>query len=304
MNKLFLFQLLVLLISFSTQRYEIDSDISKIGGNSAYEDIMNCLSHEIVSTCSSVPMKSGLYQCCKFQSYIQIYDYDYERYIDDISTEMCNVWVAFDLSDEEIESMQKSYQEAVAFLTLNYNYFMPIIQMNYTCPSKTFSFNYGKASFTDEEIAIMKDEDYCLRLYYEGLYKMSYISDIIGNSSRTITKDLCMNGKTLPKSGNTCAYASFHFKFNDGKTENVQTCVLVTSASYESKTLDKLLEEDFAKFTYLDGEAISSFDVEITNKNGKVLKYDSLTKTVVIQNSSEKIKKSLLILFSVLITLL
>ena len=79
---------------------------------------------------------------------------------------------------------------------------------------------------------------------------------------------------------------------------------MVTSASYESKTLDKLLEEDFAKFTYLDGEAISSFDVEITNKNGKVLKYDSLTKTVVIQNSSEKIKKSLLILFSVLITLL
>ena len=79
---------------------------------------------------------------------------------------------------------------------------------------------------------------------------------------------------------------------------------MVTSASYESKTLDKLLEEDFAKFTYLDGEAISSFDVEITNKNGKVLKYDSLTKTVVIQNSSEKVKKSLLILFSVLITLL
>ena len=79
---------------------------------------------------------------------------------------------------------------------------------------------------------------------------------------------------------------------------------MVTSASYESKTLDKLLEEDFTKFTYLDGEAISSFDVEITNKNGKILKYDSLTKTVVIQNSSEKIKKSLLILFSVLITLL
>ena len=91
MNKLILFQLLVLLISFSTQRYEIDSDISKIGGNSAYEDIMNCLNHEIVSTCSSVPMKSGLYQCCKFQSYIQIYDYNYEKYVDDISTEMCNV---------------------------------------------------------------------------------------------------------------------------------------------------------------------------------------------------------------------
>ena len=113
-----------------------------------------------------------------------------------------------------------------------------------------------------------------------------------------------MKGRTLPSSGNSCAYASFHFKFSDGKSENVATCILINSASYESKSLDKLLEEDFAKFSYLDGEAISSFVVEITNKDGNVLKYDSLTKTVVTeQNSSEKLEKSLLILFSLLITL-
>ena len=303
MNQLLLLQLLALLISFSSQRYDIDLNPSQTGGNSAYEDLMNCLTHDTISTCTSVPMKSGIYQCCKCHTYIQIYDYDSEKYVDDITQDMCSVWVAFDLSDEQIESMQKSYQEAVTFLTLNYNYFIPIIQLIYTCPKKTITFNYGKGSFTDEEIAIMKDENYCLRLYYEGLFQISYISDIIGNNSRIITKDLCMNGKTFPSSGNTCAYASFNFKFSDGKSENVATCVLINSASYESKSLDKLLEGDFAKFSYLDGEAISSFVVEITNKDGKVLKYDSLTKNVIIENSSQKLEKSLLILFSLLIIL-
>ena len=304
MTRIFLIHLLALLIPFSTQQY--DFDFSQLEGNSLFTDIANCANHEDVSTCPSVTMKSGYYQCCRFHVSIQYYDYDSGRYKDSVNQDICNVWVAFDYSDEQIESMQKSYQEAVTFLTLNYKYYIPIIQNTYTCPKKTFTFNYGKGSFTDEEIAIMKDENYCLRLYYEGLYPLNYISDIIGDSSdRTITKDICMKGRTLPSSGNSCAYASFHFKFSDGTTEDIATCVLVSSASYESKSLDKLLEEDFKKFSSLDGEAVTSFDVEITNKDGNVLKYDSLTKTVVTeQNSSEKLEKSLLILFSLLIILL
>ena len=304
MTRIFLIHILALLIPFSTQQY--DFDFSQLEGNSLYTDMMNCANHEDVSTCPDVAMKSGYYQCCGFRVSIQYYDYDSGRYESPISLDRCNIWFASDYSDEQIESMQKSYQEAVTFLTLNYKYYIPIIQNTYTCPKKTFTFNYGKGSFTDDEIAIMKDENYCLRLYYEGLYPLSYISDIIGDSSnRTITKDICMKGRTLPSSGNSCAYASFHFKFSDGTTEDIATCVLVSSASYESKSLDKLLEEDFKKFSSLDGEAVTSFDVEITNKDGNVLKYDSLTKTVVTeQNSSEKLEKSLLILFSLLIILL
>ncbi len=304
MTRIFLIHILALLIPFSTQQY--DFDFSQLEGNSLYTDIMNCANHEDLSTCPDVAMKSGYYQCCRFHTKIQVYNSYYRRYEDSVSQDICNVWVAFDYSDEQIESMQKSYQEAVTFLTLNYKYYIPIIQNTYTCPKKTFTFNIGKGSFTDEEIEIMKDENYCLRLYYEGLYQLGYISNIIEDSSdRTITKDICMKGRTLPSSGNSCAYASFHFKFSDGTTEDIATCVLVSSASYESKSLDKLLENDFAKFSSLDGEAINSFDVEITNKDGNVLKYDSLTKTVVTeQNSSEKLEKSLLILFSLLIILL
>ena len=232
MTRIFLIHILALLIPFSTQQY--DFDFSQLEGNSLYTDIMNCANHEDVSTCPDVAMKSGYYQCCRFHTSIQVYNSYYRRYEDSVSQDICNVWVAFDYSYEQIENMQKSYQEAVTFLTLNYNYYIPIIQNTYTCPKKTFTFNYGKGSFTDDEIAIMKDENYCLRLYYEGLYQLGYISDIIGDSSdRTITKDICMKGRTLPSSGNSCGYASFHFKFSDGTTEDIATCVLVSSASYE-----------------------------------------------------------------------
>jgi len=78
--------------------------------------------------------------------------------------------------------------------------------------------------------------------------------------------------------------------------------LLVSTASYETKSLDKLLEDDFKQFTNLNGKYVDSFEVEITNKDGKSLKYDSLTQTLTGDNSSGYLGKSLF-LFSLLIIL-
>jgi hypothetical protein len=249
-------------------------------------------------------MTSGVYQCCRVQTTIQYYDGS--SYSGGTSRDFCSAWVSFDYTDAQIEEVQRSYQEANTFLSLIYGYHIPKIKMTFICPKKTVTFNYGEGSFTDEEKAIMRDENYCLRLYYEGLYLLDYAHTIVGSNSKTITKDMCMNGKTLPSSGNSCAYASFNFKLSGGTTKKISTCVLVSSTAYESKSLDKLLEEDFAKFTKLDGEHVSSFDAEIANKNGNVLKYDSLTKTVTTENTdnnARRLGESLLILYSLLLIL-
>ena len=152
-------------------------------------------------------------------------------------------------------------------------------------------------------MAIIKDENYCLRLYYEGLHELIYVSSIIENNARTITRDMCMNGKTLPRTKNSCVNASFTFKLDDGTTEKFTTCMLVSTASYETKNLDKILEDDFAKFQNIDGQSIESFEVEITNKDGNTLKYDSLTQTLTGDNSSNYLGKSLLLLFSIFVIL-
>ena len=259
---------------------------------------MNCVLHEDTSTCASVPMTSGLFQCCSVKM-----DYQYSYGYNHNNIQICSVWVTFDYTEEQIKSMEKSYQEAQEFLNSIYNYNIPSFILTYACTKNSFTWNYGRGTFTEEEKAIIRDENYCLRLYYEGLYQLGYIADIIGSKQRTITKDICLNGKTLPNSGNMCGYASFTFKLGDGTSEKISTCMMVNKLSYETKSLDKLLEQDFQQFYDLDGEVITSFDVEVTNKDGKVLKYDSLTKSVTIPNSSKLLRISLLIILSLLISL-
>ena len=302
MNKKLFFYIFLLLLIATLQQYDIDIDMSKFMDSPAYTDTMNCISNHDVLTCSSVKMTSGLYQCCRVKLTIKYYSSYYGGYRTSTSTDACSIWLATDLTDEQMQSMQESYQEAVTFLSLMYEYYIPEIITEYNCPKKSYTITYGKGDFTDEEIAIMKDENYCLRLYYEGLYQLDYISGIIGSGERTITKDVCMNAKTLPNSKSTCAYASFKFKLDDGTSERISTCLMVSTASFETKNLDKLLEQDFAKFYNLDDKSVDSFEVEITNKDGTTLKYDSLTQTLT-DNGSDYLGKSLL-LFSLLIILL
>ena len=261
---------------------------------------MNCFNNKDTSTCSQVPMKSGIYQCCRTRISSSYYNSYQNGWIHDV----CNIWISQDFTQDQIESMQGSYQEAITFFSIVYNLHIPDYKIEYTCPKNSYTLNYGQGSFTQEEIDIIKSENYCLRLYYEGLYQLGYVSDFVTNE-RTITKDICLNGLTLPNSKNSCGYASFNFKLADGTTKTVSTCMMLSSAFYETKNLDKLLEEDFKQFNSFGDESIVSFDVEMTNKDGKVLSYNSLTGIVTDpKNDAKYLYKSLLFLFGLLISLL
>ena len=91
MTRIFLIHILALLIPFSTQQY--DFDFSQLEGNSLFTDIANCANHEDVSTCPSVTMKSGYYQCCRFHMSIQYYDYD----LGDMSLLRVKIYATFGL---------------------------------------------------------------------------------------------------------------------------------------------------------------------------------------------------------------
>lgn len=109
----------------------------------------------------------------------------------------------------------------------------------------------------------------------------------------------------LPNSDNYCSYASFTFKLSDQTTKKLSTCLFTSSTTFSSKSLDKHLQEDFSKFTFSSfGESdatITSFNVEITNKKGQVLKYDSLTQTL---TNSKFTKISKIFLLSLIFILL
>ena len=302
MNQRLSLTIIAVLFAFSFQQYDID--LSKYTEGSVEADVMNCINNKDTSTCSQVPMKSGIYQCCRTRITIKYYSSYYNSYQNGWIYDMCNIWISQDFTQDQIESMQGSYQEAITFFSIVYNLHIPNYKIEYTCPKNSYTLNYGQGSFTQEEIDIIKSENYCLRLYYEGLYQLGYVSDFV-TKERTITKDICMNGLTLPNSKNSCGYASFNFKLADGTTKTVSTCMMLSSAFYETKNLDKLLEEDFKQFNSFGDESIVSFDVEMTNKDGKVLSYNSLTGIVTDpKNDAKYLYKSLLFLFGLLISLL
>ena len=202
MNQLLFQYIFFLLLSFSFQQYEdLDIDWSQIQGGSVLEDINNCIDHEDTNTCSSVTMKSGIYQCCKFTT--TYYNEDNEVYYDqddEYDYSICSLWVSVDFTDEQIKSIEESYQESSAFVYAVFDMEMPSFKIEYNCPGKDFSLNYNKGSYNVEEMEILKDPNYCLRLYYKGFYKLGLINEPTGDEETIITKEDCMNAKILPNS--------------------------------------------------------------------------------------------------------
>ena len=300
MNKLLFQNIFILLLSFSFQQYNYDIDMGQLQASSIYTDMMNCINHENKLTCSSVTMTDKLYQCCTVNTQMHFSSSHYSS-----SSQICSIWLTIDITDDEIEALQESYQESATFISLIYGTYLPEFSLEYICPKKTYNFDYGPGDFSDEEKAIMKNENYCLRLYYQGLYQLGYVSNFIKNEGKTISKQQCMNALTLPNSKNSCAYANFNFKFADGTSVSVSTCMLVSDVSFQTKSLDQSFEKEFAKFTTLNGKRITSFETEIANKDGTTMKYDSLTKTLTGNTSSSYyLGKSLFIIYYLLIILL
>ena len=87
MNKIFSFCIIVLSIKLSTQQYNID--LSNLESNSMYQEILNCVHHEDINTCSNVKMTSGLYQCCRSNTVMTYYNQYDGRYSSTDSVDIC-----------------------------------------------------------------------------------------------------------------------------------------------------------------------------------------------------------------------
>jgi hypothetical protein len=280
------------LLNIYTIEEEIDADISSQSPIS--RDTKNCLGHKDINTCSSVEMISNVYQCCK----ASVSGYSYA---------VCSPWIIADLSAEQIKDMEESTSENYAFLEYAVGIRIPSSTITYTCAKKTYTFHLGTRTYTEKEIEIIKDENYCMRLYYTGLSELEYVSNLIETEEREITREDCMNAKTLPNSKNSCAFASFNFKLDDDTYKKLSTCIYISKTTLETKNLDEFLKSQFqsiASSDIGDGQSVESFEVEIADKDGKTLKYDSKSGALIDEteeNKTENLKIFNLLLLSLLI---
>ena len=265
MKKILFQYLLFLLFSFSFQKDESQNNV-------IYTDYMNCVSHEDLNTCSSVGMKSGLLQCCRIKMNTE------EEKLDN-----CFLWANAYISKEQLNSLQEYIHEIFAYLDVEEK---DSFTIEYTCARQSLALVYGPRKFTEDELAIIKDENYCFNIYYQGLVKMAIASTLNTHETTNIKKEDCMNAKLLPNTKNICSYATFDFNLIDGTKGSIPTCLMINTATLETKNIDYSLENTFNSFQTIDGKTVTSFSIDIENKDGTTFKYDSSSK-LLTQTSGE-----------------
>ena len=164
--KIELYLYIFVLLTINTIQEDIDVDISN--KSPIARDAISCTDHKDTSTCSSVQMISNVYQCCKAS--MSMYGYLFT---------LCSPWIIQDLSDEQIKDLEESMKESYGFLKYAVGLTTPSFTIEYNCPKKTYSIHLGPGTYSEEEINILKDDNYCMKLYYTGLYELGVVSSLL-----------------------------------------------------------------------------------------------------------------------------
>ena len=245
------------------------------------DDFKKCTSAD-KSQCKSISLPNSNMECC-FVSAV------YENPIIQ-NTNICSAFLTIKMTQEMKNQIQAYNRESMGFTMItvmgidNYDFNLLSRKLVHDCPSQKFTIDYSTGTYTNEEKEILKKENYCLRLYYEGLFDLGLLpSGNLKLKYKEITKEDCSNAVLLPSSENiaTCAYGSFDFKLADGSTKHLNTCLYTFNSAFDSKTLDQNSQDSFSSYLSINGTAITSYTVEINDKNGKSITYDSKTESLV-----------------------
>ncbi len=270
------FIIFLFLVVFTCQQYETD--------------LYKCITAD-ENQCQSVSISNNFFECCQIFT-----DYYGNPTLENYDFSMCLIYTTTKITQEIIQQAQNIFRESMGFSYTMigsdyYNYYS--FKQTYKCPSQTFTIDYNIGTFTNEELEIFRKDNYCLKLYYQGLADMGLIpSGILNLEKKAITKDDCSKAVVFPSSQDfaTCAYATYDFKLYNGSTKRLTTCLYISKNAFDTKALDQHLEQSFKAYSTIDGVSILSYKIEINDKNGKSLSYDSQTKTLasISSNSNNK----------------
>ena len=256
-------------------------------------DFNKCMETEPTS-CKSTILSDNSLRCCITNT---IYD-EIPSIISNTSISSCSVYTAIKITEDQINQIEKVYREAIGFIFSFIgrqisNYALNFKQ-EFDCPSQSFTINYEIGSYTREELDIFQSENYCLRLYYQGLIDLEYINEInfetlLHLERKEINQNDCYDAILLPSSEDfsTCAFASFYFVLENGHKKQVNTCLYISNNAFDTKTLDEHLRSSFSSYESLDGYNIQSYKIKITDKNNNKLSYDSTTKQLTYPSETE-----------------
>jgi len=118
----------------------------------------------------------------------------------------------------------------------------------YECRDGTVNFN----QFTEEEINILKSENYCLNYFIQGL-----------TEQKSVSLETCFKANLLSstKSYNIeCGYYSFDIFYNDGSQKNIKTCYFFDKE--KSTIVDEYIRETIRSYINNFDMIINYYDIK------------------------------------------
>lgn len=253
-----------------------------------YYDIMNCIRADI-NSCSSIKLKTNNLECCQFKINYLDNDSSYDEDDDDDDASICSAVFTSYVSKSMINQIESIAIEEYGILKAYLNINIPRLKETITCTSAKASYEFGKYTYTQEDLKKLKSKNHCLYYYFNSINQ-----NLFNDESISIDRDKCINAESLDVTKNAdiyCAYADAAILYSDGTKNEFKTCYFLPSESIKSKKLDPTTEAALQKATSYEakksGKTIDEYEVQMVDKNGRSLTYNSIEGIVETKNNGK-----------------
>ena len=254
-----------------------------------YYDIMNCIRADI-NSCSSIKLKTNNLECCQFKINYLDNDSSYDE-DDDDDASICSAVFTSYVSKSMINQIESIAIEEYGILKAYLNINIPRLRETITCTSAKASYEFGGYTYTQEDLKKLKSKNHCLYYYFNSIDQ-----NLFNDESISIDRDKCINAESLDVTKNAdiyCAYADAAILYSDGTKNEFKTCYFLPSESIKSKKLDPTTEAALQKATSYEakkaGKTIDEYEVQMVDKNGRSLTYNSIEGIVETKNNFKNI---------------
>ena len=253
-----------------------------------YYDIMNCIRADI-NSCSSIKLKTNNLECCQFKINYLDNDSSYDEADDDDDASICSAVFTSYVSKSMINQIESIAIEEYGILKAYLNINIPRLKETITCTSAKASYEFGGYTYTQEDLKKLKSKNHCLYYYFNSIDQ-----NLFNDESISIDRDKCINAESLDVTKNAdiyCAYADAAILYSDGTKNEFKTCYFLPSESIKSKKLDPTTEAALQKATSYEakkaGKTIDEYEVQMVDKNGRSLTYNSIEGIVETKNNGK-----------------
>ena len=253
-----------------------------------YYDIMNCIRADI-NSCSSIKLKTNNLECCQFKINYLDNDSSYDEDDDDDDASICSAVFTSYVSKSMINQIESIAIEEYGILKAYLNINIPRLKETITCTSAKASYEFGGYTYTQEDLKKLKSKNHCLYYYFNSINQ-----NLFNDESISIDRDKCINAESLDITKNAdiyCAYADAAILYSDGTKNEFKTCYFLPSESIKSKKLDPTTEAALQKATSYEakkaGKTIDEYEVQMVDKNGRSLTYNSIEGIVETKNNGK-----------------